>query len=33
MFLDRVTNRKNDAKTFNDNKESLRKGYADAGPA
>lgn len=33
MFLDRVTNRKNDAKTFNDNNESLRKGYADAGPA
>jgi len=33
MFLDRVANRKNDAKTFNDNKESLRKGYADAGPA
>lgn len=33
MFLDRVTNRKNDAKTFNDNKESLRKGHADAGPA
>lgn len=33
VFLDRVTNRKNDAQTFNDNKESLRKGYADAGPA
>lgn len=32
VFLDRVTNKNSDAKAFDDKKESLRKGYADAGP-
>ena len=33
VFLDRVTSIKNDAKAFDDKKKSLRKGYADPGPA
>lgn len=33
VFLNRVTNIKNETKKFDDKKESLRKGYLDPGPA